>query len=281
MERDFDLILDECIDRLKEGQSVEECIKLYPEFAKELEGALGAVGAVYTSSDAVGGDKAKAEGLIRLQQANRELDWEADKPERTIFERLFQEPKIWVPVSAAIVVILVIIGLAALASFNQHSNGTPSPFPIAANTGTPASTGILELRVTDAPNHDISAVNMTISSIEVHQEEADWETVISGSRSFELLELRGVEEILGSRELEAGHYTQIRLNVEEVLVTVDGAVQNAHLPSEQLKLTGAFDIQEGKVTILTMDFDAEKSLVITPADMIIFKPVVHLLVKAE
>ena len=37
MNKDFDQILDECIDRTNSGQSIEECLKLYPESALELE----------------------------------------------------------------------------------------------------------------------------------------------------------------------------------------------------------------------------------------------------
>lgn len=272
MDRDFDLLLDECLDRLNGGQSVEECLALYPQFAEEIEPLLMAAAAVHAGSASVGGDEVKAKGRARLQQAEREFADGGEKSGEASLRPLFRKPRLWVPLSAAIVVILIIIGLASLASFNRSSDGTSSPLPVIAKTGT------LELRVTDAPRHDISAVNVTVSDIKVHREGADWQTVIGGSRSFELLELRGVEEILGSRELEAGRYTQIRFDVEKVLVEVDGFTREATLPGEQLKLAGTFDIHEGKVTILTLDFDAEKSVAITGNDMIIFKPVVKIMV---
>jgi hypothetical protein len=151
-----------------------------------------------------------------------------------------------------------------------------------------ADVGILEILVTDAPAYDISAVDMTIANIEVHlgiedeeQEDVDedgWETVIEGSRSFELLALRGIEAFLGSKELEIGHYTGIRMDIEEVIVTVDGGTRSATVPGGKLKLISSFNIEAGKTTALTLDFDAEKSVVIAGNGKVNFKPTIKIIV---
>ena len=41
MNKDFDKILDECIDRLNRGESLESCLADYPDYSKELKGLLG------------------------------------------------------------------------------------------------------------------------------------------------------------------------------------------------------------------------------------------------
>jgi len=151
-----------------------------------------------------------------------------------------------------------------------------------------ADAGFLEIRVTDAPNHDISAVYLTISNIEVHQpqtgeqeaaDEGPWETVIGESHTFELLKLRGgIEQVLGSRQLPVGHYSQIRLDVEEVIVTVNGEDRIAKVPSEAVKLVGNFEIEAGQTTALTLDFDAAESVRVLGNGNVNFTPVVHVTV---
>jgi len=53
------------------------------------------------------------------------------------------------------------------------------------------------------------------------------------------------------------------------------------LPSGELKIVGTFDIEPETRTILTIDFDAEDSLVFTGEGKVIFKPVVKLIVTTE
>ncbi len=281
MSIDFDQAFDECLDRLNSGESLETCLSFYPEFADELEPLLKTVGEFRVQSEVVPREKSKSKGMARLRQAIYDRG-EKRNESGTILQRLFGRPKLWVPVTTAAIVVLIAFALALILNPNGENGLIPSP----TQPSVVAKAGVLEIRVTDAPAHDISAVNMTIADIEVHRSGSGtavgWETVVEGSRSFELLALRGVEEVLGSSTLEAGHYTQIRLNIEEVKVSVDGEVRDANLPSGKLKLVGSFEIEEGKTTALTLDFDAEKSVVVTGSGKVIFKPTVKLLVsKAE
>jgi len=277
MNRDFDRILDDCIDRMNSGDSAEECLKFYPEFALELEPLLKAADEFRGQTTLVPSATATIKGKERLHQEMAQSEQKRSKPGLPLLERLLAKPRIWAPVAAALVLAIMAYGLWAM----LISGPTPVVYA-----------GILEIRVTDAPKYDISAVHVTIGNIEVHRDggiegestipirngDSGWLTVISENKSFELLELRGVEQVLGSKDLEAGHYTQIRMAVREVTVTIDGKSQSAVLPSGKLKLVGSFDIEEGKTTALTLDFDAAKSVVITGEGKIIFKPVVKLLV---
>jgi hypothetical protein len=179
---------------------------------------------------------------------------------------------------------------------------TPEISPTVSPTTTPASTpsptgptiiasaGTLEIWVTDAPAYDISEVWVTISNIEVHRGEVEseeeddsegidgtnWEMVIEENKTFELLQLRDISEFLGSTELEAGHYTQIRMDIEEVTVTVDGESHIADIPSGKLKLVRGFDIVAGETTALTIDIDAEKSVTVSGKGKVHFNPTVKI-----
>ncbi len=153
-----------------------------------------------------------------------------------------------------------------------------------------ADAGFLEIRVTDAPNYDVSAVYLTISNIEVHRsqsgeegstDESAWEMVIEEAYRFQLLDLYGVTETLGSQQLPTGHYTQIRLNVEDVVVIAEGVEYTAKLPSKELKILlgpsgSEFNIEAGETTALTLDFDALESLPkkLPKNGPLIFNPVV-------
>ena len=59
----------------------------------------------------------------------------------------------------------------------------------------------------------------------------------------------------------------------------DGAVLQARVPSRRLKVVGGFTLEAGETTILTLDFDADKSVVIAGPRNVLLKPVVKLLVR--
>lgn len=140
--------------------------------------------------------------------------------------------------------------------------------------------GILEIRVTDPPPADIQSANVTLTNIEVHRVSGNtsgWIPVLDAPSNFDLLDVIGVEKVLGSANVTAGSFAQIRMDVVEVVgETTDNISYTAEVPSDKLKIVGAFDVGAGKVTVLTLDFDGEKSLVRTGSDNFLFRPVVKL-----
>ncbi|MBW2990682.1 DUF4382 domain-containing protein [Candidatus Woesearchaeota archaeon] len=89
---------------------------------------------------------------------------------------------------------------------------------------------------------------------------AGWKTVIDESKTFDLIELRDVKELLGNTTLAAGKYTQIRILVSSVNLEVDGEPATLKVPSNKIKLIKPFIISSGETTTLTLDFDAMKSV---------------------
>lgn len=348
MNPDIDIILDECIDRLTAGASVEECLRLHPDFADELQPLLEAAAQSLATAGPVATSAGKARGRQRLLQERARLDSGRSEAAVPFFQRLFAQPKLWAPIAACLLVALLTYGLVATFTGDESPSttaiatpsptpmptvptttpsespgstptaspvepitptpaGTPdatpvptpdaSPSPLPTPTASPttpsptiiASAGLLEIRVTDAPAPEISGIRMTISDIQIHKggggdDEAGWETVVSGSKTFELLELRGIEEVLGSQALEPGHYTQIRLNVEEVKVSYhdESGTQTAEatVPSEKVKLVGfgSFEIEPYNTTVVTLDFDAQESVQGTGKGGFHFQPTVKVIV---
>lgn len=171
-----------------------------------------------------------------------------------------------------------------------------------------ADWGIIEVRVTDPPPAAVKSAVVYYKSIEVHmtegynlhsanttasgnvtlsstpnpEEDSGWITVISTPGSFDLMNVIGAEKILGSANLSAGKFTQIRMDVTRVEgITTDNVSYSAEVPSDKLKIIGNFSIGGGAKTVLTLDFDGEKSLIRTGEGKFLFKPVVKLLVNNQ
>lgn len=130
-----------------------------------------------------------------------------------------------------------------------------------------AGKGTLVMQITDkAAEIDIEKALVTVSGIEVHkagekeEEEGNWFEAVKEAKTFDLITIKGVKEFLGTAELRAGKYTQVRLQVDKALVTIDGKEYDLTVPSDKLKLVREFEIAEGKTTTLTLDFDAKDSI---------------------
>jgi len=100
---------------------------------------------------------------------------------------------------------------------------------------------------------------------------------VSGPNSFDLLKLQGIDELLGTAQLQAGRYTQIRLVLTKVEVALGGgALQGATVLSGELKFVRPFDVIAGETTDIELDFDAQKSVNVTGSGKVTVKPVVKL-----
>ena len=149
-----------------------------------------------------------------------------------------------------------------------------------ATPDLPPGMGMLKIYVTDPPPPDMEEVLVTIKALEVHKAGGSWETVDEDEHEFNLLDLLGIHEFLASKVVDAGRYTQIRLDIEEVKIKVVGEedYHYAKVPSGKIKLVGAFTVPENGVTEVTIDFNGEKSVLVTGDGEYHFKPVIKLLV---
>ena len=168
-----------------------------------------------------------------------------------------------------------------------------SPENSAGGLGT--GKGTLKIYLTDAPG-DFLQLNIIVSRIEGHiavegeEEEGYWETLQDWEPvglPVDLLTLQGVSLLLGSSDLPANHYTQLRVFLkEEAELVLEGeegeppVTEILKIPSSEntgIKLNRPFDIFEGGITILTLDFDAQKSVIKTGNGKYKMKPVITLL----
>jgi len=155
---------------------------------------------------------------------------------------------------------------------------------------SPAATGTLNIKLTDAATSH-QAVYVTINEVHVHHETGGWETLpgLDLPQTVNLLELvNGVMLDLGIAELEAGHYNQMRLILEDseevpdpqdppdnnilgkahpyfnYLVDADDNEIPLKVPSggnTGIKLVNGFVIVADRANELVLDFDAHRSIV--------------------
>ena len=181
-------------------------------------------------------------------------------------------------------------------------NGSSSP---TQEDGVVTGKGTLKIYLTDAlekngTDDDYDKILISISRIEAHFVETDedksdteiaggsikgnWQVIVEWDEGFEvdLTELKGESILLVSSELlPSGKYTQLRVFLEsQATIVVDGATHPLDIPSVEqtgIKLIHPFEITSGYVTELTLDFDADKSIIKTGNDGYKLIPVIGII----
>jgi len=195
--------------------------------------------------------------------------------------------------------IRLFMGAVVLMTMTLVLGGCTPPQPCAEPQ---TEKGTLQVFVTDARSRDeVTGIVITVSEVQVHktsteqeqeqeqeqqqtqQGEGEWVSIIidEGARTFDLLDIEGIEQYLGQIELEAVKYTQVRLVVESAQVELNnsGNLQDARVPSGELKIVHPFNVIRDQTSTLVIDFDADKMVNVTGSGEIIVKPVVKLKVR--
>jgi len=146
--------------------------------------------------------------------------------------------------------------------------------------------GTIQVLVTDPPPPQaIDSVIVEVARIQVHLaagSDSKWVTIVDETMSFDLMELVGGKEVsLGSNEVNAGTYTQVRMDITHATVIVGEDEHDAFVPSGRLKFVRPFQVQENGTTTLLLDFDGQRSINVTGKGQYILKPVVTLLVPEQ
>ena len=120
MEKDLEKILDDCIDELRKGGSVESILAKYPEYISEIKPLLELVQAVEQlpkpepSADAV---SAALVGIGEEIALLRPVEFPGlKKKRRSIFGKLFQQPRLAWTLSAALALVLMFVGISTVSA---------------------------------------------------------------------------------------------------------------------------------------------------------------------
>ena len=166
------------------------------------------------------------------------------------------------------------------------------PTPVTPSAGT------IRVALTDMPACDYDEVNVTVEKVRVHQSasagdnSAGWsEIVVNPAKRVNLLTLtNGVLEELGSTQLEAGHYQQLRLALSNntpaapfanSVVPTGGIETPLDTPSAQqsgLKMNANITVAANQLADVVLDFKVCNSVVATgQTNRYILKPVLAIL----
>jgi hypothetical protein len=164
--------------------------------------------------------------------------------------------------------------------------------------------GTMTLSITDSPidGDDVTGVFITINEIQVHTSDSGWLTIedFAGPVTFNLLDLtRGESEMLGTLELEAGNYTQVRFMIDApeqgvakpvnpgcYVEFTDGTTEPLFVPGGSqsgFKGVGNFRVPVNGTVEITADFDVRKSVHKTgsASPRFILRPVIRLIVNDQ
>ncbi len=231
MNKDLDILLDKCIDRMNEGDSLEECLASYPEQAKELEPLLRAIWDVRDACSPM--PRATAKSVVR-----RRLDAALVNSDRRLQERqrrtmpLFAWPRVLATVTAIFVL--------ALMGFGLYWILTPDVAPVVAQAN-------FRLLLSDQENAigDFEKLEVTITSIGMLRagEEGGWEKIeLEESVALDLTRLQGLnaQEIWGG-VIPEGQYIQVYIYIEDAVGTLEnGETVDVIIPSGNIQISKPF-----------------------------------------
>lgn len=181
-------------------------------------------------------------------------------------------------------VVAASLGSVILAGCGGGSGGT-------AGDATEAQ-GQLRLSITDAPVDTAEAVVVTFNSASLYPA-ADGEPILfkfDAPKQIDLLQLQGSQSAsLVDASIEAGEYSEIRLEIEAVAtscqspvapypsyIQFDSGTYPLAVPSSTLKIKGPVTVAADQSVAYTIDFDLRKSIAARNKDCYNLKPVVKL-----
>ena len=153
----------------------------------------------------------------------------------------------------------------------------------AACSGPSGQTGSLTVNLKDGPYADAQAMLVTFSGVSAHHADEEWQTLkFAGDPApttftCDLKKLVNVFDVLGTGQLLAGHYTQLRVVVQSAalyssptpaaepacaatITPPAGLIGSVEVPSGEVKLNREFTIPEGGATKILIDFDGDRSV---------------------
>jgi len=252
MAKDINLILDECIDRIIRGESLQSCLQDYPEEAPDLESLLQSMLQTRLAYDFT--PSASARNLARqklLQAIERKrqpgfLEW-------LLGHRL-------VLATAAAVLAVLIIGY-----FGLKTIILPQTIP-SEIIEAPSNTGNFVFLLSDEVNAigDFENLWVTVEKVALLQSgnPGKWIEFTPETRKVDMVLLPGdkTQEIWRG-DVPAGNYTRVILYVSQVEGLLKGSqsIIEIKLPGNKLQLSTSFRVSSEEITSFVYDLTVIKA----------------------
>ncbi len=149
-----------------------------------------------------------------------------------------------------------------------------------ANTqDTAEGSGQVSVGISSTQNVDrgsISEITMEVSEFAVYRPAEGWTELAAQPRAVELLSLHesGQTELWGETNLTPGSYDRARVVFDQVeIMTDDGTTTEAILPGRELLLDAPIEISETGHNLITLQIEADRSLLTAEDESWVFAPV--------
>ena len=245
MADNFDRILDECIDRINRGQSLEDCLADYPEYVKQLEPLLRAMLQTQGAYSFVPSASAKRETRQRFNAALERLE-RRHREKQPLWTKLFAQPRVWATVAAAI--LILVTGFFALRPLLYPAGPVPNP------------EGNFVFLISDDINAigDFDSLNISISKIglQLGGDSGRWIEFEPELKEVDLALVQGDRtQQIWRGNVPEGQYSKVFIYVSDVrgvLKETEQAVE-VKLPSQKLHMSKPFQVTADTVTSFTYD----------------------------
>lgn len=245
MADNFDRILDECIDRINRGQSLEACLVDYPEYVEQLEPLLRAMLQTQGAYSFVPSASTKREARQRFNSTLERLEPRRQE-KQPLFTRLLVRPIAWATVAA--VILILVAGYFGVRPLLYPAGPVPNP---EGNFVFLISDDVNAIGDFDSLNVSISKIGLLLGGdsgrwIEFEPEVREVDlTLVQGDRTQQIW--RG--------NVPEGQYTKVFIHVTSVrgVLKETGQAVEVKLPSHKLHLSKPFQVTADTVTSFTYD----------------------------
>ena len=270
---DFDIVLDECLDRVMAGETVEDCLSRHPEWASQLRPLLAACLASRQTAEGVPSPEGMQRARASMERA-RALRSTRSRSTGNTLARFFNRPLVVAGAASIAVIALTAFLLvplldegSALPSFPSGmgpDGDSPVTVPDAGDapeaedtetvpdimSATPDADGNFAFLVSDRPNDisDFESLLVTIESVRLKpQGEGQWMELTPELDTVDLTRLQGDRATeIWRGDVALGRYETVHLDVSstEGILASNGETVEFMLPSETLRITSPFTVTE-------------------------------------
>ncbi len=272
MEKNFNNILDECIDRINKGDTLEQCLADNTEFAQQLEPLLRVIFQARESYPFTPSINTKEEARQRFNTALEKLEQKRFE-KQSLFSRLFARPVIWATVTGVIVLAIAayVLFKPSLLPSEQPPGFIENPVtdqPVSDTIPVPNPEGNFIFLISDDVNaiEEFSSVNISISKIGLQSagyvDSDEWIEFIPEIREVDLTLVKGEKtKQIWRGDIPISQYNNIFIYVDEVYGVLKDTEQEIEikLPSNKIHISKPFSIGENEIVSFTFDMTVIKA----------------------
>ncbi len=246
MKDKFEKILDECIDHINGGESIDVCLAEYSDYREELSGLLTVMFETKTAYSFKPSARAKS---LNRQRFTTALVAARERREnrQAQFHWIPGRSMVWTLATTAIVtaVVIVVVGFFVL-----RPAIAPAPMVVQVQ---PSPEGNFVFLLSDEVNaiSDFATMNISISKVSLHLDGND-KKIIEFEPEIQMADLTNLQgeraQKIWRGDIPIGEYSKVFLEVSQVtgILLESGEEVEIKLPSSRLQLSKPFVAEIGE-----------------------------------